>query len=344
MFKNLKFIVLAACAGLFLFSCAKEEDEKAVSIQKRILEAYLEVNYPNKDYTVTKSGLVILDHKEGLGMSPEMYSGAYINYSIKGLNGNYQSTNIEATAKQLGIYSESEYYGPTLAQLGYGQIVDGLHEALGMMNKGAEMTVIIPPYLSAKDYSNEYNTGGYTTEKVETSTENLIYEIKMGHVVSNLEKFQTDSLETFKNYNYYGIDSLAKDFYFKKLSGTATDTIKENTKVDIWYVGRLLDGFVFDTNIEDTAKKYGLYNAAKEYAALEVTYKSRYQEMSSDSEDSSDGESYVSGFAKALKLMKLGDRAITFFSSDWGYGTTASSTIPAHSMLYFDIYAEKESE
>lgn len=349
MSKNLKLIVLAALSGIFLLSCVKEEDESSASIQKRILEAWLEVNYPNKDYEVTQSGLVILSHEKGEGESPENYQAAYIHYNVKWLDGNYKSTTDKDIAQMLGTYSEAKYYGPELAEIGYGKITEGLHEALCMMNNGSKMTIIIPPYLSANDYTNNYGYG-YTSSKTETQTTNLIYEVEMEHVISNLTRFQTDSLEAFKNICYPGLDSTANGFYFKKLSGTSTDTISSGDKAAVWYVGRLLDGYVFDTNIEDTAKKYGLYDASSTYEALTVSYKSTYKEMSSSSDDNSnssstDGDGYVPGFAKALKSMTYGDHAITFFSSDWGYGSTSTmssgSGVPAYSMLYFDIYVEK---
>lgn len=353
MSKKLKLIVLAALSGIFLFSCVKEEDEGSASIQKRILEAWLEVNYPNKDYEVTKSGLVILSHEPGEGEYPENYQAAYIRYNVKGLDGNYQSTTNKDIAQMLGTYSEANYYGPELAEIGYGKITEGLHEALCMMNKGAKMTIVIPPFLSANDYPDSYGYG-YTTDKTETQSTNIIYEVEMGRVISNLTRFQTDSLESFKNIYYPGLDSTANGYYFKKLSGTATDTIDSGDNADVWYVGRLLDGYVFDTNIEDTAKKYGLYDASSTYEALTVNYKSTYEEMSSSSDNSSSSSSsdeegsYVPGFARALKSMTYGDHAITFFSSDWGYGSTSTMSsgagVPSYSMLYFDIYVEKSDD
>ena len=147
------------------------------------------------------------------------------------------------------------------------------------------------------------------------------------------------------------------------MEGTAKDTIAENESADVWYVGRLLDGYVFDTNIADTAKKYGLYQSDKTYEALSVTYESKYEDMatgagsinvaggssnSGSSDAEGEGGNYVPGFAKALKCMKYGDHAITFFGSGWGYGSTGTmsggSGVPAYSMLYFDIYVEEPAD
>lgn len=362
MFRYCKFIIVAAIAGSLLFSCAKEEVESNNSIQKRILDAYLEVNYPDKNYTVTKSGLVILSKSDGSGVSPEKQGAAYLKYSVKDLAGNYQSTMFKDVAEQLGTYSEANYYGPQLSILDYGDVTEGMNEAMKMMSKGSKMTIIIPPTLSAYDSPNSYGYG-YSSDNNETSSINLIYEIEMFDVVSNLQRYQFDSLESFRNRYYPGLDSTANMFYFKKLEGTAKDTIAENESADVWYVGRLLDGYVFDTNIADTAKKYGLYQSDKTYEALSVTYESKYEDMatgagsinvagessnSGSSDSEGEGGNYVPGFAKALKCMKYGDHAITFFGSGWGYGSTGTmsggSGVPAYSMLYFDIYVEEPAD
>jgi FKBP-type peptidyl-prolyl cis-trans isomerase len=361
MFKNLKFILAAAFAGLFLFSCAEESEESNASIQKRILDAYLDVNYPNKDYTITNSGLVILNHQEGEGTSPDKYGAAYVKYSAKNLSGDYQSTMFEDVARRIGTYSPDIYYGPQLSTFDYGEITEGLNEAMKMMKKGSKMTVIIPPSLSKYDGEN---TGGYgyATEKSESSSVNSIYEIEMYDVVTNLQKYQLDSIQKFRDINYPGLDSTMNMFYFKKLSGTRTDTIPLNETAKVWYVGRLLDGYIFDTNIRDTAKKYGLWSESKTYDPLEVTYESSYTGMASSagtmnvsgvtggSSNNDDGESgsYVPGFAKALKSMTYGDHAITFFGSGWGYGSKGSmssgSGVPTYSMLFFEIFVEEEDK
>lgn len=337
MLKNLKFIVLAAFACTLFFSCAEEVEETNASIQKRILEAYLEVNYPDKDYTITKSGLVILDHKPGTGEMPDNREAVYMNHSVKYLDGNYQSTDIKEVAQRIGTYKDTAYYGPRIMEIGYGKITDGVHEALLMMREGAEMTIIVPPYLSSKDNPGNYGYG-YTSDKQETSQLNLIYELKMGDVIRSIVSYQKDSLESFRDINYPGVDSSANGFYFKKLVETANDSIPVGEKADVWYVGKLLDGFVFDTNIEDTAKKYGIYNPATNYKPLSVIYKDTYKVMSEE-----EGGAYVSGFAKALKNMTYGERAVTFFGYDWGYGANDKGSIPAYSMLFFDIYIEKKS-
>lgn len=338
MTRNIKFLIIAALAGILFSACAKEKSESDRSIQKRILEAYLNVNYPDKNYTITSSGLVILDHQEGTGSKPEKYGAAYIMSSVKSLEGNYESTNYKDLADTLGTYDPTKYYGPTLAEIGYGKITKGMQEALLMMREGGKMKIIISPELSS--YDAESTAPGYTVETSTGSSINRIYEVELKHAISDIFKFQRDSLESFRDIHYPGLDSIADGYYFKKLSGTCKDTIEKSTSVDVWYVGKLLDGYVFDTNIEDTAKKYRIYNPSGTYTALSVNMKSTYKEMTSG--ESEDGDGYVGGFARALKSMTYGDRAVTFFNSNWGYGSDGSESdgvgVPPFAMMFFELY------
>ena len=341
MYRNIKSYLAALLCSILFFSCAKEGSESSESIQKRILEAYLEVNYPNKNYKIMPSGLVVLSHKEGKGKTPVEGNAAYIRYSVKTLSGNYEKTTIKDLAETLGVYKPTEYYGPVLAEIGYGKISKGVHEAICMMKEGGSISVIIPPYLSAYDYNKNLHPG-VSIDDTPVSGTNDIYEIELEHTITDIFKFQKDSLASFASINYPGLDSTVTGYYFKKLSGTVKDTIEKGVKANVWYVGKLLDGYVFDTNIADTAKKYGLYDASKTYDALSVDYESTFEDMSSENDENGNG--FVTGFARALKSMTYGDHAVTFFWSHMGYKDQESGSIPAYSMLFFDIYVEEEEE
>jgi len=54
----------------------------------------------------------------------------------------------------------------------------------------------------------------------------------------------------------YGTDLFGE----KKETGGSESAIKVGDCVDVYYVGRFTNGTVFDTNIEDVAKQWGLYN------------------------------------------------------------------------------------
>lgn len=334
----MRFFAITLLLLFLLAGCAREKDESTRSIQERILQAYLQLNYPDAEQT--KSGLVIVSSEPGNGKKPIEYGYAYMKYSTKDLNGNYTFTNCKDVAEQIGTYTADGYYGPRLMSLGYGSTLQGVNEAMMMMNKGAKMTVIVPPWLS--NYDGNYDYAGTTVES-QTSAVSVIYELEMGDVVDKPLDFQLDSLESYRDKYFPGLDSTAKGYYFKKLEGTVEDTVVAENVVKVYYIGRLLDGYIFDTNIADTAKKYGIYNSAKKYNPLEVTIKPTFSQMTStgSADGTSSGDTYVEGFARAIKSMTYGDKAVTFFWSDMGYGELNNNTngvgVPGYSMLRFDI-------
>jgi FKBP-type peptidyl-prolyl cis-trans isomerase len=96
-------------------------------------------------------------------------------------------------------------------------------------------------------------------------------------------------------------------------------------------VGYLLDGFVFDTNLRDSAAVHYKkdFDKTATYDVLTVMMKESVSDMD-----------VVQGFAYALKEMKEGEEAVVFFSSDYGYQTTTSGEIQPYSMLRFYIKVE----
>lgn len=339
-----RIILALAIGGAIFSSCAKEKNESANSIQKRILQAYIAENYPGAE--VLPSGLAIISKSEGIGEKAGKGYGCYIHYDTYSLEGVCQSTTDSVKAKELGSYSAGKYYGPSLFLIGEASTTAGMSELLTQVAENGEVTAVIPPWLTG--YGASYM--GSTSSGQEATT-NILYKVKMGKVFKDLLKFQLDSLEAYSKKNFSPkIDSLASGFYFRNFTHSqgiaAADTIKSGTKVSVWYVGRLLDGYIFDTNIADTAKKYGLYSSSSTYEPLSVEIKESYFKMSSGSQDSS-GESsgsLVPGFARALKKMTIGDSAVTFFYSSYGYGSSGNMSsgkgVPNYAMLRFDIMVE----
>ncbi len=76
------------------------------------------------------------------------------------------------------------------------------------------------------------------------------------------------------------------------------------------YTGRLLNGYVFDSNVNRTDSLNYTVGGAN---------------------------SYVQGFKVGVDKMRLGEKATFIFPSGLGYGGTAKNNIPAYSTLIFDI-------
>lgn len=346
------FVVLAFAA---LAGCAKEKDLTEREVQERILDAYIQANCPTAQKLT--SGLTILSLDPGSGpIAPGNNDGIYIHYNTYNLDGTCQSTTDSIKARMLGTYDPGIYYGPTLFILN-SSTTQGMKELLGKLHQGGSVTAIIPPWLtSTGTSSSSYSNAG------QQSSVSMIYEVKAGIVIDDVIKFQKDSLESYsKLYFTPKIDSTAMGWYFRNFthpSGIpAADTVEAGNNVGVWYVGRLLDGYVFDTNIRDTAKKYRIYDASNDYEPLSVEMGKTFQDMttygsSATSNDQSIGpggsSSLIVGFVRAVKNMTYTDKSVTFFMSGLGYGADGNMTsgkgVPEYAMLRFDIWVAHPSD
>ena len=317
--KKIAFYSLALFA---LVSCAQEVNESSDNIQKRILDAYIAEYCPDAEQM--ESGLTYLEKSVGTGKNEvEELNAVYVNYSTRSLSGEYTATNSAELAKLLGFYNKTSYYGPKLYQVGYGNTYLGLEEMLLGMKKGAKATAIIPPWLTATESSSS-----------QSSSVNSIYSIELVDIVTDINEFQLDSMASYAKYHLNGLDTTSYGFYYKLNSKPTLDTLKRDDVLNIRYIGRLLDGFIFDTNIMDSAKVHGIYNSANTYAALEATY-------DEDLDTFVENSGLVKGFCMALQKMNYEETATTMFISDYGYGTRGSgSNIGAFQPLIFDIYLE----
>lgn len=350
---KISYLFMALVVTAF-FSCAREKEESTREIQEKILDAYIQTHCPNA--TRLSSGLTIIDFAEGAGIKPGDYDGIYIHYSTYNLAGTCQSTTDSVQARMLGTYDPAIYYGPSIFVLD-GTVTKGMTEILKKMNKGATATAIIPPWLTV---STNSGTGGYS-EKGQQSQTSMIYSIKAGIVIDDADKFQIDSIESYIKMNFTPkIDSTAKGYYFRNFVHTEgipdKDTVVAGKSVNVWYVGRLLDGYVFDTNIADTAKKYKIYDSSSDYEPLSVSITERWEDMASYSTNTGQSNSsadesvktYVPGFARALKSMTYKDKAVSIFMSGLGYGSQGSMEsgkgVPPYAMLRFDLWMARPTD
>ena len=306
--------------ALVLCSCAEDKNESDRSIQERILDAYIKEKFPQAKKL--ESGLVMIDFQQGSGEELERRDGGYFEYTTQSLSGDYIETTDEELAKQLGSFSNSNYYGPVLYEMGYKTTYKGLEELMIGMKIGGKAKFILPPWLSVT---------GSNGDRWEESA-NLIYEIELKEVINNIDNWEADTMRRYAAIHYPGLDTLSSHFYFKKLHDAKADSLESET-VQVRYIGRLLDGWVFDTNIADTAKKYGIYDTENDYNALDFKHSNDIETMEQDN-------SMVRGFCMALKDMSYGDKAFTMFGSKYGYDYTGKDPIGPYQPLIFWLYIE----
>ncbi|MDR0694682.1 MAG: FKBP-type peptidyl-prolyl cis-trans isomerase [Prevotellaceae bacterium] len=329
MYKYLLFFSLAVVVS----GCAKSIDENADDTEKKLLRAYVEMQaQAGVQYDSTASGLYFRfpEGRKSGGAMPADTDFLYVNYTMYDLKGNIAASqyNQSDVAKQLGTFSASTYYGPKLWGVGRYALTNGLEEAVQMMTEGEKIRVLVPSWLSV--ISSD-------TRQYSTTT---MFDIELLRVVRDIRQFETDTLRNFSARYYSGMDTIKKDWYYLDLKqGNVSDSVANiGDTLNVRYIGYLLDNFVFDTNIADSASYYKIYDATKDYAVLSVIYE---EDTDTDDTNTSEGTmDVVDGFKYALQRMKPGDEAVTFFSSDYGYEAAGSGQIPAYAPLRFYIKLE----
>lgn len=344
-------ILYLSLAALVLAGCAKTP--KAGTNDENILffESWVQVHHPQA--VRTSLGAYILNDKPGTGAAagtPEKNPFVRVSYTIRKLDGTVQGTTDVDLSKQVGYYSTNEsknpYYGPIIWARGTSGQAAGIEESVAQMSEGGRRVVAIPGWLLGYDASSGapilYKTAEEYENKVAGATP-MIYEMKLEEVIPDIQKWQIDSVG--RNVAALFPGKTVKDsvklgfYYFQTGAPSSTEKFKSDTTIYINYIGRRLDGQVFDTNIADTAKFYGIYSASRTYGPSAINWYNTdetYKDITMVTSGSS--SSVISGFAFGLNQMHPHEKGTAIFTSDWGYGAKGSGyAIPTYSPLRFDL-------
>ena len=344
-------------AAIAVIGCAKTETVGPNDAYQRYFEAWMHVNYP--DATPSGLGIYIIEDQQGSGVKVGEEGYILLDYKVTDLEGNISSYTDALTAQQLGKYNQTTYYGPKFLTTTKTTLPAGLRSAVVGQQVGTSRKVIIPSWLmSYKSYDTEEDYLNPPLKKNEeydaSSFSNTIYEFTIAGYTEDMEKWQIDSIGRFFSNRTVMIDgkpaadvfkkngakmtaadSTSYGFYYKQIKApTNTDKFEKDTTVYINYVGKLLNGLVFDTNVERVAKDNGLYSASRTYEPTRINWGENYEDITMGSDKSS----IISGFAQTLWQMKDMEKGIGVFISSIGYGYSGSgSSIPAYAPLIFEI-------
>ena len=299
-------------------SCARTPEENVKELHEKVLAAHVKIVHLDT-LQKTESGLYYTILQQGLGRENTDSAMVFIRETIRDLQYDINASTDEAVARQLGAFSYANAYIPLQWPMGAYSILRGLEEMLLVMREGEIRRIWLPYWLS------NYTEGG-STENSST----LVYDLELVKVVDDMDRYQIDTLEAFRDRHYPGVDSLAKGFYKVTLVPGTGDSLKRGTSVGAYYIGKFLNGHVFDTNVADSALKYRIYSDEKNYTLFDVLIPAADDD---DDKKSDDEESAIAGFVKCMQEMRYGEQAICFFHSDYGYkesGSSASSQVSSY--------------
>lgn len=343
--KMKKIIIAAAIAALAICGCAKVKSTGLNDQNKLYFDSWIHINYPN--LTPTTLGSYIIEMQDGDASNPVICDSSYMlmNYTITSLDGTGVSTNDTIIAKQWGTFSSTDYNGPIVSNRADNGLYAGLEELLQGKHVGVHVKAVIPGWLLTQ---NRYDTAEeYLANE---SGDNSIYDIRIVGSFDNTKRWELDSMFNYLHHNYPKV-SLAdtlnyrtspedssnfEGFYFieTQASDRPDSVYSSDAKIYINYIGRLLNGNVFDTNIADTAKVYGLYDSSRSYEPSLITWGDSYSDLTMGSS----GSDMITGFKLGLYQMHPHQKASLIFYSLYGYSYSGTSTtIPAYAQLRFDI-------
>ncbi len=333
--KTAAYFILAIVAA----GCAKTVSVGPNDANKRYFDAWMEMNHPG--LKPTGLGIYVLEEERGLGNTVLRDGFVFADYVVTDLEGNILDYTGKNTAKQLGQYDTTYYYGPLVMTTFDQTLPAGVMSSIIGMMEGGRKKVIIPSWLMSY-YS--YNTEEeYLAES--TSSSNLIYDITIRAFTDSISKYEIEQIEKYIQDNPKTFDKKVVNdttgFYFMSRSDVTTEEkFANDTSIFINYTGKLLNGLVFDTTIEKIAKDNGLYNSSKTYEPVEIFWAEEHSGITMG-----DSESNVKdGFSRILWHMhpnqpgQKENKAIGVFYSSLGYGSSGSgNSIPGYAPLIFEI-------
>ena len=354
--KKAFFTALYITAALLITGCAKTVTPGPNEANKRYFEAWMQINHPGIE--PSGLGIYVLENTDGDGVEVKEDGFALVNFKITDLEGNISSYTDTQTAKQLGEYSETAYYGPKFMTTHKTTIQAGLGDALYGMKAGGYKNFIVPSWLmTAQSFDTAEEYLNYYDEDNSSSFESTIYEIEVVDFTEDISKWQIDSIGRFFSNNSIMIDgrpadqvfsgmtaadSVSTGFYYKQIKAPVdTTSFPTDTTIYINYTGKLLNGLVFDTTIERVAKDNGLYSASRTYEPVQIKWGEEYSEITMGSE----GSTVIGGFALTLWQMRRMEKGVGVFYSSYGYQASGSgSSIPGYAPLIFEIEIVEKPE
>ena len=335
IYKSIVFVFAAAA----VMGCAKIVSESTNQANKRFLKAWMSINHPGIE--PSGLGIYILEDNSGDGITVEKDGYAIVEFTETTLDGDITSYSNMEVAKQMGQYDSTAYYGPRVWLTANETIQAGLQNALLGMKVGGSRTVVIPSWLMT--YSHYSSAAKYLEKESEYS--NTIYSYKVLDFTKDIDSWQISRMKDYMDRNLGGTDTFEEDttgFFYKSLVPKTgkEKSFPSDTTIYINYTGKLLNGLVFDTNIEKVAWDHGLHDEAKTYEPVKISWGEKYTDLTMGTSNSS----VISGFAMTLWNMKnmneegKYDKSIGIFYSLLGYGYSGSgSSIPSYAPLVFEI-------
>ncbi len=287
--------------------------------------------YNNGSFKKTETGLLYKVIQKGEGPKPQDGELVFLNIHYK-------------TKKGETVFSTANHDAPAVLQYaGSSYPKDGSFlEAVSMLQKGDSMIFQINAKIllgenfhhiasqhALKEDDNIFLQ--ITLENIMTEEQFKAWEVEQraelqkkqrARAEKQLEK-DAEAIEGYLSANNITTQKTSSGLqYLVDVPGQGAQP-RQGDQVKVHYTGYLLDGKVFDTSLEEVAKKHDIHDPLRPYEPIEFQVGS--------------GQ-VIQGWDEGIMLLKKGDKARLFVSSVLAYGDRAmGDSIPANSVLIFEV-------
>lgn len=352
--KKILFVVAVTFASFGFFACADNDyvPENEVTYFETF-DLWTKANYPDVAQHKVKEGLYIQIHKNSAENAAKPTDSCYVEIEYSSLipTQQYVANTDPALARQLGTFSFVTNYVPfkfRLANWGsYYGLTNAHYEAIKMMSPEDEAEIVVAPnygYYYTLDRTTMYE--GFRGNGA-IASQNIAY-IKLKLVRYVLDGVREAEMIADNYADEHGLTRLESGLYTKKtlINSNEADSVRKDTTLTLNYVGYLVNGFVFDTNIKEVAEDHNIFDATRKYTPHSYTY---------NESDTTGYSGMIKAFKPVIKSMRLGEK-VTFicypslgYGASGKYGTTTSAgtvgtLIYTQTPLIFDIEIIKKEE
>lgn len=166
----------------------------------------------------------------------------------------------------------------------------------------------------------KFDTAGFMEWQQQKKSEAMK---KMQEDAEKQKGIDDELIQDFLSKNNIEAEKTESGLYYMVTNETSGEKPEAGDTVRVNYVGKLMDGTVFDTSYEDVAKEADVYNPERDYGPIEIPIgKGRV----------------IRGWDEGIMLLNEGSEATLYIPSGLAYGPRAAgAAIPANSTLIFDV-------
>jgi FKBP-type peptidyl-prolyl cis-trans isomerase len=166
----------------------------------------------------------------------------------------------------------------------------------------------------------KFDTAGFMEWQQQKKSEAMA---KMQEEAKEQKGIDDKLIKDFLSENNIEAENTESGLYYMVTKETSGEKPEAGDTVKVNYIGKLIDGTVFDTSYEDVAREAGIYNEQRQYNPIEIPI----------------GRGRViRGWDEGIMLLNEGSEATLYIPSGLAYGPRAAgAAIPANSSLIFDV-------